>query len=122
LKSRIGSRSFWIDAIELALSHEAVKLARRFAQRAQALYPDNEQIQRFARVLDSPKVIETNRAPRDDQAASMRWLHDHSAEYAGSWVALKNGILLGNATTRKELVEHLSSDANGTSVMITRIP
>jgi hypothetical protein len=111
-----------IQAVELALSHEVPEIARQLIHRGQKLYPENELLQRLSNILNVPQVLEANRPPRNDLALSMEWLREHSREYAGNWIALKNGKLLGTASSRKALVAQLGGNVNTSTILITRIP
>lgn len=92
-----------------------------------------EQLQIIKRVadllgkVDQPLEVERNGAtqsPRENQAASptrtanlrdftadRQWLAEHRDEYAGQWVALKDGQLISHGTNAKEV--HQSAQTAG---------
>jgi hypothetical protein len=110
-----------IQAVGLALSHDAVDAARQLAERGQTLYPDNSELQRIAHILAGAGAVTVEAERQSNQAAAMYWLRDQSQEYGGSWVALRGGELLGTASSRKTLVNQLGHQLDE-DVLITRIP
>lgn len=111
-----------IEAIETSLSHDVIAIARQLTQHGQKLYPESDTLKRMGSVLLTPEVLNSDQPPVDNLSTSMIWLHNHSAEYAGKWVALEDGVLRGTALSRKVLVEQLGSIFDPASVLITRIP
>ena len=60
-------------------------------------------------------------APLPDQKAILRWLNEHSQEYAGQWVALDGDRLIANGTTREE-VRRAADNSGADLPLVTRIP
>lgn len=54
------------------------------------------------------------RTSYDDHQADQRWLRDHHQDYAGQWVALKDGQLLAHGTQLKAVLA--ASAAQGVKV------
>lgn len=72
------------DLIESSQVEEARKLAPILAER----WPESKVMQHFAKVLDPPKVIRSDRKyppgrPLDEDRA---WVRDHGREYPGCWI------------------------------------
>lgn len=72
-----------------------------------------------ARALELTKQMSKGRflgsAPyQDEHEADQQWLHDHHQEYAGQWVALKDGQLLAHGPLLKEVLA--TSAAQGVKV------
>ena len=117
-----GSRpNVFATAIGLALSSDAIQIARQLAERGHELYPDHAELNQLYRVLAKPLAISLRNQTSPEQAASMHWLNAHSQDYIGLWIALRGGELLGTAPTRKALMDHLRTSADD-EVLITRIP
>jgi hypothetical protein len=50
----------------------------------------------------------------------MRWLKTHGEEYRSQWVALRGGVLLVAASSRKELLAQLENPKDKT-ILITPV-
>ncbi len=110
-----------MQAIQVALQLELIRLAYRLAETGHQLFPEDPTLATAAHVIAPPKIIAVNVPPRPTLGPTMQWLRDHSHEYSGLWVALYNGELLGTAKKRAELVESLNIDLTSLD-MLTRIP
>ncbi|MDQ3815783.1 MAG: hypothetical protein M3347_17865 [Armatimonadota bacterium] len=104
------------QAIALALATGAPLAARELAMQGAAQHPASQELQKMARVLAPPRVVQTC-APNDPAGvkANQEWLHTHAAAYRGQWVALRRGQLLGAAASLRELKER-SGALTGTFV------
>jgi hypothetical protein len=112
----------WFDeAIRMALAVDATSLAQELAGIGHELYPGDNTLTKWATVLTPPKVIERDLPPLPGISDTMEWLEAHSKNYYGQWVAIRAGELLGNASSRKELVNQLGNLTAQSDVMITRI-
>lgn len=56
-----------------------------------------------------------------DSTANAEWLREHSDEYRGQWVALKDGELVAAHESRRALVTSLRADDRLAGVMLTMI-
>jgi hypothetical protein len=112
---------FFKYAIGLALQLQATRPALRIAEWGREQYPEDEYLQRAARVLAPPKVIDTKRPAVKGISKSMEWLQDHARDYYGQWVAVLAGKLVGSASSRAELVENLGELSGEPTLLITRI-
>jgi len=108
--------------IEMCLALDAVDLARELAARGAVLHPTDDMLATLSRVLAPPIVLSVGNNTQPDQSLSVQWLQDHSRAYAGSWVALRNGALLGSADTRQMLIERLGIPAASPELLITWLP
>lgn len=112
----------WFDeAIRMALAVDATSLAQELAGLGHELYPGDNTLAKWANVLAPPKVIERNLSPMPGISDTMEWFDVNSKNYYGQWVALRAGKFLGNASSRRELVNQLGDLAAQSDVMITRI-
>jgi hypothetical protein len=109
------------QAVDMALSLEAIHLARRLANLGHELHPDHVGLARIARIIAPPRVIDANRPPVKGISATMEWLAQHAGEYYGQWVAVQAGRLLGASASRKELVEALGELSDQSDILITRL-
>jgi len=116
-----GAATLFIDAVNMAITEDAIFLARQLTNRALQQFPEDRALLHYREVLAPPKVIGTRPASHDF-SKSMRWLSAHSHEYVGQWLALEDGVLLGTAKSRKALVEQLGSHAEADNVLLTRVP
>ena len=113
---------FFKQAIELALELELPLIASRLADIGHRTRPMNSYLERAARVLAPPKIVERNRPPQEGLSASMVWLQSHAREYRGTWVAIRAGELIDFASSRMELISRVGDVAGDSGVLITRIP
>ncbi|MCI0489601.1 MAG: hypothetical protein L0229_23670 [Blastocatellia bacterium] len=102
----------FVHAAESALAVGAYLAARRISEEGARRYPDHAEIGKYARVLAPPKVIDAALPPDPDMKANRTWMKEHTDEYRGKWVALKDGCLLEAANSLEELVE-LVDDTTG---------
>ena len=105
-------------AVRLALAAGAHRLARRLAVQGVERYPEHPVLQKMARILAPPRVVETEKPSTTSVRANQGWLRTHADRYKGQWVALRDGALLASAETAKELKRHLDSTDG---VMLTRV-
>jgi hypothetical protein len=96
-------------AVRLGLEAGEHLAARRISEEGVSRYPDDSELQKYAHVLSPPKVISKHVPPDPARIANREWLKAHSGEYRGQWVAVRNGELLGVATSLRELVRQVGS-------------
>lgn len=108
----------FITGIQLALQVEAHIIARKLAERGVIMYPENENIQKYAKILEPPKVLGTTPAHKNTKLNNS-WLHSDAAkEYKSRWVALEAGIVLVSGNSFKEVRVQLE---NIKGILITRV-
>lgn len=110
----------FLKAVRLALSVGAHLQARKLAIEGGLRFTGNAEMQKYARILAPTKVLDAHLPPDPGAAADMQWLKIHRDEYRGWWVALRNGVLLASAKSRKELLVKLE-DLKDKSVLITPV-
>jgi hypothetical protein len=98
-----------IQGVQFALAAGAHFFARRIASQGAARFPNDEQIQKYARVLAPPRILSKEAPPRSDLKANRDWLKAHRNEYQGQWVALHDGELLGAAHSLGELKDQIDN-------------
>ncbi len=108
----------FISAVQLALSAGAYLAARRLSAKGAERYPNHAELQKYARILAPPKVTRSNRPPDPTLRANRDWLMTHSDSFQGQWVALRNGKLLGSATSLEALVAQIG-DTKG--ILLTKV-
>lgn len=97
----------FVRAIAWALAAGAYRAAHNLATQGVEQYPDHQELQKLAYLLASPKVIQRDLSPDLSQRANRDWIHAHSAQYRGQWVALRNGELLATAASLHALTQQL---------------
>jgi hypothetical protein len=108
----------FLQAIQWALAAGAHLAARNLSTRGADRYPDHDELQKYARVLAPPKIIQRNLPPRPDLRANRDWLMRHGDLYRGQWVALRNGELLGSAPSLQTLVAKIGDTK---SILVTKV-
>lgn len=105
-------------AVRLALAAGAHRLARKLADQGGERYPEHPALQKMARILAPPRVVEIEKPSTTSVRANQAWLRTHADRYKGQWVALRDGALLASAETARELKWRLESTDG---VMLTRV-
>ncbi|MBM4457123.1 MAG: hypothetical protein FJ011_05060 [Chloroflexi bacterium] len=116
----VQAEDLW-RAIRLALTLDLAPLAMELAQKGQQIFPDSQQLQQAARVLRPPVVVGTRPAQGDHGEASRAWLSQHSHEYPGQWVAVRNGILLGVSPTLKNLSQQIGPETDTPDTVVVKV-
>jgi hypothetical protein len=109
------------EAIDLALEYGFQAIAVKLAFQGRQLFPEDADLQKIAEILAPPKVIRTNIPPSEGLQESMKWLKENRSQYQGQWVALQDGIVLGQAESREQLSKTLG-DVDPSKAIITKIP
>lgn len=107
-----------VMAINLALTAGAHLAARNLALQAAKLFPSHPEIQKYARVLAPPTVTKSSLPIDPSVRANRDWLSKYGDSYRGRWVGLRNGQLLGSASSLEALAEKIG-DTNG--VLLTKV-
>ena len=108
----------FLRAVQLALSAGAHMAARNLAAQAAVRYPDDADLQKYARVLAPPRVLRSDAPPHPGLRANRDWLMTCGDKYRGQWVALRQGKLLGAADSLAALKE-LIGDTN--DILLTKV-
>jgi hypothetical protein len=107
-----------VKAVQLALAAGAHMAARHLAQEGAERYPAHAELQKYARLLAPPRVIQRNLPPRPDLRTNHDWMKRQGPAYRGQWVALRDGQLLATADTFDALAQKVSDRQH---VLLTRI-
>ena len=102
-------RSDFLGAIRLGLGIGAYAAVQRVACLGKEHHPDDEQLQRFARVLAPPTVTRRKASSDPTIRANRDWLMSHADEYRGKWVGLMNGELLDYDDSYDELIARVGA-------------
>ena len=93
--------------------------ARALVAEALQNTPHDQELHRFAQIIAPPRVLAAKKAVSSEgQAANRLWLRQNSADYAGQWVALRDGQLLAAAPDLSVIQEQLGSVKG---IFLTRI-
>ena len=108
----------FIRAAQLALAAGAHHAARMLSAQGAQRYPDDRELQKYARILAPPKVIRRALPPDPTLKANRDWLMSKGNQYRGQWVALRNGELLAVAGSLKSLVDEIGDT---TGILVTKV-
>jgi hypothetical protein len=97
----------YIHAMCLALQAGAHQAARRLSAEGIECFPDNSELQKYARVFAQPKVTSNSLPPDLTLKTNREWLLNNRELYRGKWVAVRNGQLLGTAQSLQDLIEQI---------------
>jgi len=97
--------------VNLALEAGAHTAAQKIAEKGAGMHRDDIQLQKQARILAPPKVIERTQVSNPlSHRVNRDWLKTNRAEYRGQWVALHDGRLLGSASSLAQLRRLVQKD------------
>lgn len=115
-----GSVRDFTRAIDLSLKVGAHLAARRLATDGADLHFDNEELQKYARILAPPKV--SNRRPSSNAKpkANVDWLRANRNDYKGKWVAIKDGALIASANSHEEMIAQIG-ETKGRGILVTNL-
>jgi predicted HTH domain antitoxin len=89
------------DALRRAIQHAIeiadARAARTLIAEGRARFPEDDWMARAEHVMAVPEARLVDRDPVSVPRADWRWLDEHSDEYRGQWVALKDGELIAAA-------------------------
>jgi len=109
----------YLRAMAHALRTGEFGRARQVATEGAARYPDHTELAQSAHVLAPPTVTIARRPHTADIQANRAWLKTHRQDYAGQWVALRDGHLLAAAPSFDQLVAQVDDTPD---VLITKLP
>ncbi len=108
-----------VNSIKEALKAGTFLLARQRSVEGAERYPNHAGLQKYARILAPPKVIQSNGPAHPSIRLNRNWLKVHQQEYRGRWIALRDGTLIGVATSFDELAEQVGKTEG---ILLTKIP
>lgn len=106
--------------IDYSLDMGLIIMARNLSEQGAMLHTENDELQKYHRILSPPKVIRKDLPPYPQAELNVRWLKENRATYQGQWVAIKEGILLASAPSARELVTKFECKKNS-KILITRV-
>jgi len=109
----------YLHALAHALRTGEFGRARQLATEGVARYPKDAELAKSAHVLAPPTVRRARRPHTAAIQANRTWLKTHRQDYAGQWVALRNGHLLAAAPSFDQFVAHVDETHD---VLMTKIP
>lgn len=109
-----------IQIIDYSLDMGLVIMARKISQQGSSLHSENDELQKYNRILSPPKVIRKDLPPYPQAELNVRWLKENWSAYRGQWVAIKEGVLLASAPNARELISRFDYKKNS-KVLITRV-
>jgi hypothetical protein len=78
-------------------------------------------LEQWARVLAPPTVREESVASGGSIARNNAWLREHARDYVGKWVALRDGVLVGEDADRVALHRRLEQSGQLEGVFFARL-
>lgn len=110
-----------LHEIKTLVESGRVREARRYLLGLRMSMEVRPEIAVWSQVLAEPVVISEHGATGGDLGNNTAWLKQHTAEYQGCWVALKQGVLLGSDKNRTELHRRLKNAGKLSGAMFVRI-
>lgn len=115
------SAGFYAEVIRLAFAIEAGLLARELAQEGHKLFPDDEELAKAARILAPPKTVATKGEAKPALKPTLDWFRENAEQYAGRWVAVNAGELVGVHETHQQLIDSLGEYASDPNTLVTKV-
>lgn len=69
----------------------------------------------------APPVVKRSTLLDRDRSAEFAWLRAHAKEYAGQWVALDGGKLLGSGFLLRDVLDRLSAAERASNPLFHRV-
>lgn len=110
-----------LHEIKTLVESGRVREARRYLLDLRMSMEVRPEIAAWSQVLAEPVVVSEHDATGGDLGNNTTWLKQHTSEYQGRWVALKQGVLLGSHKSRVELHRHLKNAGKLSGAMFVRI-
>ena len=109
----------YLQALAQALRTGEFGRARQVAMEGAERYPAHAELAKSARVLAPPTVQRANRPHTAKITANRAWLKAHRQDYAGQWVAVRDGRLLAAAPSFDQLLARVDATPD---VLMTKLP
>jgi hypothetical protein len=106
------------QAIDLALGLGCHAVAVELAATGRNRYPNDPTLERIARVLAPPEYVRKDVPAVSGLSPSVKWFQEHREQYAGKWLAIRNGKLLAAADSREELSKELDKLDRRSDVLV----
>jgi Arc/MetJ-type ribon-helix-helix transcriptional regulator len=109
----------YLQALAHALRVGEFGRARQLTLKGAARYPEHAELIKSAWVLAPPAVRRASRPHTADIQANRAWLKAHRQDYAGQWIALRDGYLLASAPSFDQLAARVGETRD---VLMTKLP
>jgi antitoxin (DNA-binding transcriptional repressor) of toxin-antitoxin stability system len=108
----------FLIAAKLALEAGAFDAARHLSTLGVKAHPGDSRLLKYADALAPPKIIRRQLSQDSSIKANRDWLKTHGEEHRGRWIALRDGVLVGEATSFSDLVKEVGK---GKDILITKV-
>jgi hypothetical protein len=109
----------YLRGIQYAFRAGAHIYARQLAANGAVRYPEHQELQKYANILAPPTVVKAELPSGASLSKNRDWLQNYRAMYRGQWVALKDGELVGVASTLQDLRDQIGRTKE---VLLTKVP
>lgn len=109
------------QAIRLALKAGAVMTARQLASKGAACHPEGLLLQKYALLLAPPELIRTDLPARPGVQEDLAWFTQHVATHRRRWVALRDGKLVAEGSTLREVLAKVDKESPKEGLLLTRV-
>ena len=109
------------QAIRLALKAGAVMTARQLASKGAACHPESLLLQKYARLLAPPELIRTDLPARPGVQEDLAWFAQHVATHRRRWVALRDGKIVAEGSTLREVLAKVDKESPKEGLLLTRV-
>jgi len=115
-----GSAAIFAAAIKTYIELDRTDLARKWASQGRALYPNDQSLTRWNRLLTPPaaRTVEITATTKSEEVG---WLEANAQQYRGNWVVVARSELLGFGKTLTEALQMARSRGSITGALIHRV-
>lgn len=108
-------------AIRTLVESDRVDRARELARTGWELFPDDDEIQHWHRILGPPKIkrIALQGQRRGGEA---KWLRENADDYRGKWVVLFGSELVGVGDRLRAAVKMAQDKGYGSGTLVHQVP
>lgn len=115
-----GSAAVFATAIKTCIELDRIDLARKWAAQGRALYPNDQSLTRWNRLL-TPPAVRTVEITATTKSEEVGWLEANAEHYRGNWVVVARSELLGFGKTLTEALRMARSRGSITAALIHRV-
>lgn len=115
-----GSAAIFAAAIKTCIELDRTDLARRWAAQGRALYPNDQSLTRWNRLL-TPPAVRTVEITATTKSEEVGWLEANAEHYRGNWVVVARSELLGFGKTLTEALQMARSKGSIAAALIHRV-
>ena len=114
----------WYDRVLALVEAEDVDGARALLRAAADVGVSDSRLARWTRILDPDGRVRERadiRLDPEEHAENSRYLVEHAARHAGTWLALKGGTLVASGSSRRD-VDRMARERSPGRVMLVWVP